>query len=495
MKKTVHNIVILAFAFLAGSCDSYLDVNPDSEVTDEEIFGHPQGIEDALYGIYSELSIPSLYGERMAWAIPEVLSQDLNPPGTDIWDNFSRYNYRALEEPIELFWKETYRLIGYTNNIITNLEDADAPDFDFSSLYLGEAYGLRAYLHFELLGYFAPHIEHGNAGAEGIPYATSYSFDHPPFLTVQETYDAIIADLQRAQELLDADQGLLTYPRTFQDDALDDFVNGRELHFNYYAATATLARVLRMKGDLNQAALEAEKVINSGKFPLAAPDEVPNMVAGTLSRKETIWGTYDPGLIEVTKVVFNSNNSYETFAPYDRVSGSTSHRQTYEDVYNQYQSPDAGTDYRLNWFSLAPAGLNMQFLKFYDSNFDNSQITPESRSLYPGFSLIRIPEMYYIVAEAAISQGDLGKATTYLNAVLNARGLTRIDQRDTPVVPDLDFVYNERHKEFFGEGRRWLDMKKRHAPIPSNVSSEILPPSDALYVLPIPIEEYEYRDH
>lgn len=494
MKNLTKHIAFLLLLTFIASCEPYLDINPDSEVTSEEIFSTAQGVEDALYGIYAELNNSDLYGERMAWAIPEVLSQDLNPPSSTLWDNFSRYNYTALEDPIKQLWKETYRIIGYTNNIIGSLEAKEPSQFEFQNLYLGEAYGLRGFLHFELLKYFAPHIENGNAGAEGIPYATQFSFEYPPFLTVGETYDAIIADLEKAQSLLEQGQGILSYPRTFQDAGLDDFINGRILHFNYYAATAMLARVLRMKGDLERAAVEAEKIINSGKFPLSSPDEVPSMLAGVLSRKETIWGTYDPELIEVTKRDFNTSNSYETFFPYHRNGDSNSNEQTYEDVFSKYQSSDAGTDYRLNWFSLSESGQTVKFLKFFDGTLFNSDISPESRGLYPGFSLIRISEMYYIAAEAALVSGNKEKAATYINAVLNSRGLVSLEDRATPINLDLDFLYNERHKDFFGEGRRWFDMKKRNLSIPSNVTSEILPPSDELYVFPIPIEEYKYRN-
>ena len=48
-------------------------------------------------------------------------------------------------------WKQAYTAIGYVNNIIINLENKDEKAFKHYNIYLGEALGLRAYLHFDLL--------------------------------------------------------------------------------------------------------------------------------------------------------------------------------------------------------------------------------------------------------------------------------------------------------------------------------------------------------
>ena len=71
-----------------------------------------------------------------------------------------------------------------------------------------------------------------------------------------------------------------------------DFVSARETHFNLYAAEAALARVYWMKGDLKNAKIYAQKVIDSHKFQLVDKTEVESMVQSKLSFKETIWGIY-----------------------------------------------------------------------------------------------------------------------------------------------------------------------------------------------------------
>ena len=49
------------------------------------------------------------------------------------------------------------------------------------------------------------------------------------------------------------------------------------------------------------------------------------------------------------------------------------------------------------------------------------------------------------------------------------------------------------HKELFGEGQVWYNMKRLNKDIISNVETRTIPASNDIYVIPIPEEEYAYR--
>ncbi len=118
------------------------------------------------------------------------------------------------------------------------------------------------------------------AKAHAIPYVTTYEFYVTPFSSVTEVYDKIIQDLERAIGLLADDESLMEAERTGH---AADFVSARETHFNLYAAEAALARVYWMKGDLKNAKIYAQKVIDSHKFQLVDKTEVESMVQSKLS--------------------------------------------------------------------------------------------------------------------------------------------------------------------------------------------------------------------
>jgi hypothetical protein len=100
--------------------------------------------------------------------------------------------------------------------------------------------------------------------------------------------------------------------------------------------------------------------------------------------------------------------------------------------------------------------------------------------------------MYYIVAEAELAEGNVSEASKYVNSILKSRGLIALDQRVPEITLDIELLYNERHKEYYCEGVRWFDLKKRNMNI--NGPFEITPASDEVYVLPIPDGEVDYRN-
>jgi hypothetical protein len=97
--------------------------------------------------------------------------------------------------------------------------------------------------------------------------------------------------------------------------------------------------------------------------------------------------------------------------------------------------------------------------------------------------------MYLIAAEAYLNS-DYDKALKYFNAEITSRGLTSL--RDDSLTEDI--IYNEYHKELFGEGQTWYNMKRLNKDIVSNYESRTIPANDDIYVLPIPQDEYDYRE-
>ena len=56
-----------------------------------------------------------------------------------------------------------------------------------------------------------------------------------------------------------------------------------------------------------------------------------------------------------------------------------------------------------------------------------------------------------------------------------------------------DRIANEFHKELYCEGQVWFNMKRRNEDILSNREARVIPASNAIYVVPVPKEEFEYR--
>ena len=477
MKK----IILLSCIFLFfGGCDSFLNINPESEVVNDDMFSTAEGVEDALYGVYMSMVKEEMYGGDMSVLIPELLGQNF-VTDDDLYMYLSLLNFDNVygRSVSKRMWQASYLVISYLNNIIENLEQKDVRDFKYHSLYRGEALGLRAAIHFDLLRLFAVHIKSTDesAKAKAIPYVTKYTFKVTPFSSVEEVYEKIIADLEEAEICLSEDEVLMPTTRKGGEQG---FTGARELHFNLYAAQAMLARVYWMKGDLVNAKKYADKVIRSGKFKLVDEGDLSTFMKRRISLSETIWGLYTT---KISSYLYNIHTAKTMMSlPND-----------WEVLYKNTQGPEPGEDKRLSaWFvSKEYAGSSKDIcVKIMDESNDVSEYTGGA---YLGFSMIRIPEMYYIMAEALLSEGDKEGAREYLDTVVTARGMIKFADRGSGKDITLDDIMDERRKELFGEGQWWFCLKRLNRDIYVHASSSTLKGSDKIYTLPLPTEELDPR--
>ena len=292
-----------------------------------------------------------------------------------------------------------------------------------------------------------------------------------PFSTWDEACQKIVADLIEAERCLARDEELM--PAVRNNASNGGFTSCRIIHMNLYAVQALLARVYWYIGDLENAAVYANKVISSGKFSFRPQQAFVQADNGTLDLNETIFGLY----------------STESNEKNGRQYGLTSTSSTFklnDDWISLYDdgSASTGSDARLSaWFN-GETYCNLVNRAYIDG-------TSYSGSSILGVSLIRIPEMYYIMAESLL-ESDPSGATGYFDAVITSRGLDSFTEAGLTVTADN--LYTERRKEFYGEGLHWFDMKRLGKDIQAT-SSILLDGSDVnTYMLPLPTSEEENRD-
>ena len=70
-------LCMCALTFAMTSCDDFLDITPDGQVKRDPMLSTAEGIEDAMYGVYSQLRQQSLYGQELHFSTLEILSQTM----------------------------------------------------------------------------------------------------------------------------------------------------------------------------------------------------------------------------------------------------------------------------------------------------------------------------------------------------------------------------------------------------------------------------------
>lgn len=473
-KKILYNFIGgLALAASMTGCADFLDVNPKGEVFDNDMFTSPEGYEDALYGIYAELGTAQyLYSDYMLW-LPEIMSINVTSTSTGLM-NMAQAQWTSIEAPAlrNGLWSAAYKTINHINNIIAHIEKGGDEEFPDTPLYKGEALGLRAMLHFDMLRFFgAPVWADDVYKQRTIPYVSKYSFSITPFSSWDEAYGKIIADLLEAEKCLERDKDLVPAVRNNASDG--GFASCRIIHMNLYAVQALLARVYWYADDLDNAAKYADKVISSGKFSFRPQSAFVQADNGTLDLNETIFGLYS------TKSNEKNGKQYGLTSTGSNFTLSDDWISLYSDG-----SSSTGSDSRLSaWFN-GETYCNLVNRSFIDgSTYSGNSIL--------GVSLIRIPEMYYIMAESLIETNP-SEATRYFDAVITTRGLDSFSEAGYTVTAEN--LYNERRKEFYGEGLHWFDMKRLGKDIQAT-SSILLDGSDVnTYMIPVPVSEEENRD-
>lgn len=473
-------ILILGILFIAWGCDDFLTVRPKSDIVESELFQTSEGFEDALYGVYAKMANENLYGKNLSFYVPDVLAQMYTTGNSDeTMKEMSRihHNNDKVRGIYNGIWKEAYEAIGYVNNVINLLPLQDESSLKYYSIYYGEALGLRAFLHFDLVRLFAPHI--GTQPDErGIPYVRQWTPLVTPFSTVKEVYAAVIDDLKKSEVLLKEGEESMGEG--------NDFTNNRQTHFNYYAAQALLARVYWMKGDLDSAAMYARKVIGSKRFELVEPGEVTEFMAQVISIKEGIWGLYNDKLTPVyRKMFYNPDGLTGSLPPplYPR----------YDYLFLYMTDPNVVDMREAGWFRLRKGEKDNQkrLMKLFR---ENNMLEPSPSyplGTKPGINMIRLPEMYLILAGALLEK-EPDVARDYYDTFILSRGLKSLKEKGkTLTLEDID---NEWRKEFIGEGLVFYNMKRQMQDIQVFSTGEYLEGCDEIYTLPIPDNEFEFRN-
>lgn len=205
--KNRYIIALVAVALVVASCNDFLDTTPDNRTelnTNEKLIG----LMTSAY----EIESPVMYFEMMGDDHDDI---GTNYPGTS---NSTLEQDQAWRwEPImagegnsdspAAAWSSLYKAIATANSVLKGIEDIGDPA-DLAPLK-GEALMMRAFAHFELANIFCQRYSENPNPLEqdmGIPYvkepATEINLDLPRG-TIAEVYQNIDQDIQAGLPLID----------------------------------------------------------------------------------------------------------------------------------------------------------------------------------------------------------------------------------------------------------------------------------------------------
>lgn len=472
----IFQIVFLASVlFFCNSCKKWTDVNPSTRIKEEEFFSKEIGFKDLLTGIYMKMGDPSTYGRETTFGFIDVIGQqyDLsaNPAFDQTYPKAERANYTDadVQRLINAAWGNNYNCIANINLLLQGLNLADQKMFQPGNFNIikGEVLGLRAFLHFDLLRLFGTPYPAGGANVNSIPYVTKYGNDISKRISASEVVDLILTDLNEAESLLDQDPIKTGKVISTNDD--NGYLLNRKLRFNYYAVLALKARAYLWSGKSEQAFESAKKVIE--KAEVTFPWVLNTALTGSeLNKDRTFTTEYIFGLYQ-NQMLSNITG----FITDNSQGGLTVSEGSLNSIY-----PNLDDIRRSYLIRSTPFGIYSDKLFQPSLNGD-----PDLIKRMP---IIRIPEMYYIAAEALL-ETNKAQSISYLNKVRNIRGENGTIQPSASTAQIMAEISKEYRKEFFSEGQFFYYNKR--------LNNAVFPGFEGIYdtrnyILPLPPNEIQF---
>lgn len=483
IKRTIHILGLAFLLFSVASCKKWVEVSPKTQIEDLDFYGNEQGFKEALNGVYLLMGRPAQYGRELTFGLADVLGgmYVLNTSNGSLAyrDAFAGlYTNAATQNIINSVWANQYNAIANVNKLLQELERADTTKFLPKNYHIikGEALGLRAFLHFDLLRLFGTSYAAGGASLPAIPYLKTYATTVTGKASSAEVMQMIFEDVTKATEELKNDP-LLT-GETITTDMDNGYLMNRSLRFNYYAVKALEARAQLWVGATDKALPAAEAVIAVAgqKFAWVAQSTIATSNEAARNRvftTEHIFGLF------VNDMALNYTDLLDS-SRFQTTLTVNSSRLT-----QQFESGSIGAaDYRLVYLIRNLSNLPTPKI-FFGKLYQPNGMTEAYAKRMP---LIRIPEMYYIAAEC-LKTTDPAKATSYLTAVRASRGVTAPLSASLTADQIQEEIRKEYWKEFPSEGQLFFYFKRRNGAAVPGVNGTY--PS-ARYVLPLPPAELEF---
>ena len=500
MKNILVYSVILGLFVLTG-CEQTLDEELQTGFSEEQVFSSEEGLESALNGLYVSYSGGAYHGSAYHGLLAPISGKFYSNQGAS--EDATSLNCTPINTWLTRLWPSMYETVNIANLIISNIEGAPEDAFTNGNSVLGQAYFIRAATYFDMVRLFG-----------GVPIRTESVNKETLYLprnSKQEVYDLIIADFNRAKELL-GEPGAVTPGRPAK-----------------YAANMFLAKVyMTLAGEDNgnpalwQNAYD-EAIVVLDKYSLT-PTYAELFEPGNENTSESIFEIQygQNGAIRNSDVVRFYTPQQSLFAPpeqttFGRVKPNKevfdSHINQYPGdpridatfIYNSYDRLRGG---RIQPQSIYPNQLTGNFgfpflRKYLDPTFNG---TTTSRNMLK----LRYADLLLMLAEIENELNGPGNAYQYVNEVLARARNTADGTADQPAdfagLSQDEFrtrILKERQYELLGEGHEWYDTRRRgyeyfleevveeHNTHPTfdNRTDYVYPVSVKNMLLPIPSDE------
>ena len=457
-------IAILAFS----SCKkNYLNTDPTNKVDMSKVFTTTDNANTALNGIYrymferttevtsNQQNKPGVGGILLDM---DFMGEDLGISGANWFTATGEGNWvghRTDNNSITFYvYRTFYRIIGNANFIIDNIDKAEGTDAEKIRIK-SEALTLRAYAYSYLVQLYGKRYDATVKpnSQPGVPLLLKSSDTAMPRETVENVYAAIVKDLE---DVIQLNVG----------------TRSNKSQANVDVAIGLRARVALTMQDYPNAIKYANIFISSGKYPLIDQATYQKGFNDATLMSEEVWAsmpTADQGDAfgsYFAQIAYDANTSFMRANPkrinsalYDKISATDVRKKMWEPVPTASNFPLPASTF------VRQAYMSRKF----------AVKTPGGT--LGDVPLLRASEIYLILAEAYAKSGQDGLAQNTLFDFAKVRDLSALKSTKTgsQLIEEISI---HRRVELWGEGFRFLDLKRLNLPldrtaVPNYVSASV----------------------
>ena len=190
-KKYVFLLLCLSSLFCLTACNSWIEEDPESEITDEKVGDSAEALDQWLTGAYSKW-----IDDMFRWGyFPRVLEFDADYISGPDWlfGTFGAGNFQGESDVADALWKGCYGMIGRCNNAQRHIQAMKKVSAATKNNAIGELKFMKAFAYFLIVRAY------GDCPIQPEEETADYN---QPRQSVTAVYDYIIKNLEEAAALM-----------------------------------------------------------------------------------------------------------------------------------------------------------------------------------------------------------------------------------------------------------------------------------------------------
>ncbi len=433
------------------SCNNFLTFSPSDQLPDDQAFRTANDIQNGVNGLYNLFGNYEFAGRNVI-ALGDMASDNAWMQGTSgHFDNIYRFNYSEETADLMDIWEKGLEVANAAAKVIKYapiVSESATSDEQRTQIKtnLAEAHLMKAICNFYLVNIFGPVYSDENKDKDAIILIKDepvVAFQAVERSSVGAVYEHILYDIAKAKEYFSSDS---FEAFTLNTTSLYAFEARVYLYMKDWSAAITSAKKAM---DLRKGAIVTDAKVYAEMWASVSPTTEDIFTIGKLpddnlsaNSLNTLYGTYNGKLLPGLVKMFAANDMRQALI--------------------------AGT-------ATLPEGLKYQGLS-------DSKATSN-------IPILRLPELYLIIAEAMAQQGE-ADAVTYLYEV--AKRNPDLKKADIPTAKAdlLQFIADERRRELFQEGHRLFDARRTGEKMTREGGIAVYKDWDSsAFVYPIPANE------